>query len=217
MQAEQQIEIQIPDMGFGAASDLAEQLSVDFDPSIHFDVKYQPDLREIGQELQRRHAEMQRHYEEALRRFQHDYVAETGRRLAPLYSQALQILRREIQATDDPATKDKLRAFEDDLLRNTERLQPVIPFERLGSAHETSQLMAFCMVDPTKLLKHAFLVFNVFLKGPVGSAFLGATAKQLIDSITKWVRERRKTTEKVEVRLYGPDGSLIKRQKTTRA
>jgi hypothetical protein len=43
---------------------------------------------------------------------------------------------------------------------------------------------------------------------PIASAILGATAKQLVDSVATHLKG-----EKVEVRLFGPDRTLIRRHK----
>lgn len=204
------VEILIPAMGLGAADDLAKHVSSDLSASVPVEVKYQPNAREINAELRRRQAELRRRFEAAVLKFKLDFSEEARRQLAPLVDEAITVLRREIEATDDPDLEKSLRQLASDLLQSVEPLSPEITVE--GENLEwllPQRWVAFCLIDPLKQLEHAILVFDVFLKSPIPATVLTVTTTKIVGSLASWLRKKRKSKEKAEVRLYGPDGKLI--------
>jgi|SRR5215472_6139732 len=131
--------------------------------------------------------------------------------LAKFYMSAAEAVRREIEAQNDPDQKKELQQ----ILRTVEhRMNELGPFPSHSFPIESRIHAAWSLTEPSVIhaIRHGAQVINVVLKTPAASAILGATAKQLVDSVVKWLKTRHEG-QKVEVRLFGPDGKLIERRK----
>ena len=58
-------------------------------------------------------------------------------------------------------------------------------------------------------LTHYAAVLNVYLRHPVTIALVSVVSPRIMDAIIAWIKKYRQGRQKVKVRLYKPDGSLL--------
>lgn len=61
-------------------------------------------------------------------------------------------------------------------------------------------------------LSRYWAIFNVYLNTPVGNAVVGALVSKVLDALVGWIRSGRRPSGMVKVRLYGPDGNLLREE-----
>lgn len=171
------------------------------------------DLSVISNELPYLLKQLTREEEEVARHLENEY-RRALEYLAERYISAASTLQREFEARSDPNEKKEIREIQERLQHRINDLHHLSP-QRLSSEFENfGRLLVGPQLEPTFIhaIKHGMQVLNIVLKTPIASAILGATAKQLVDSVAKWVKAQRKD-ETVEIRLFGPDGQLIDRRR----
>jgi hypothetical protein len=207
-----QVEVRIPfDL---SREDISSLLNKELGDRIRISVLRLPDHDQIVRFVSDREHHLEIKLREALMHAMHDY--RNG--LHSLYHTVNDAMHDYVQTLPTPEETSQLRAIEGMLeARRQKELEPWLLVEDAANPAR-SRGSAGMMGSVVEVMRHATTyAIDVVFKSPVGTALLGASAKQIVDSIVGWAKAKRKECHKdnelIEVRLFGPDGKLIEHRK----